>query len=74
MIALLAALLIQTPPTPSPSIIGLRLDPVTRCVEVWRDGQLAEEYEPRDGAIYAELLGILKDRERKPPATPRPFS
>jgi hypothetical protein len=61
MIALLAALLIQTPPTPSPSMIGLRLDPVTRCVEVWQDGELAQEYEPRDGAIYTELLGILRE-------------
>ncbi len=70
MIALLAALLIRTPPPPS--IVGLRLDRLTHCVEVWRSGELIAEYEPRDGAIYAELLGILDDAPRPFARYPRP--
>lgn len=72
MIALLAALLIQTPPIPPPVTVGIRVDPVTQCVEVWRAGELVAEYEPRDGEVYRELKNLADDANpagRKAPVT-----
>lgn len=30
-------------------------------VEVYRGGELLREYEPRDGDVYRELVGIMED-------------
>jgi len=41
--------------------VEIRRSEVEPYVEVWRDGELAAEWEPRDGAIYTLLDQVLRD-------------
>jgi hypothetical protein len=42
----------------------------SQTIEVWRDGELADEWQPEDGAIYTMLDYVLRD-EMPPEAQQR---
>ena len=52
----------------------IRYSPTPGWIEVWRDGELESEWQPRDGEIYGVLDELLEDKiPMSPPEQIKPL-
>jgi len=58
-VLLLIAAFGQTPD--NQPTVTVKASPVSPWIEVYHDGELTSEWQPRDGAIYQFLLALLND-------------
>lgn len=53
-----------------PVTVELRFDRHTQTVELWQGSELHAEYEPLDGDIYRDLLGVLREGQGRSAPNP----
>lgn len=50
----------------------LKWNPANKTIEIWKAGELTEEYQEDDGQIYRELIMMVTGAYQTHPDTPQP--